>query len=89
MADSLKKDWGPLLAYICRAHHRCVDCRWILCPQLGGKTLGNFGNQTSSFFLLPQPFLFISLPSILFSGAIQEAKPRVFIHFTQTEKTSG
>lgn len=57
VANSLK-DWRPLLAYIYRAHHRCVDCRWILCPRLGGISLGNFGNQTFTF-LPPQPFLFL------------------------------
>lgn len=78
MADSLKKDWGPLLAYICRAHHRCVDCRWILCPQLGGKTLGNFGNQTSSFFTATAfSFHFPSLHPLQWCNSRSQA-PRVY-----------
>lgn len=46
VADSLRKDRGPVPAYIYQAH-----CRWILRPQLGGISLGSFGNRTFFFFL--------------------------------------
>ena len=85
---TVEKDWGLIIdVWI-------ADGSFAL--GLVEKAWGTSETEPSFFFfffliLLPQPFLslFLSLSSILFSGAIQEAKPRVFIHFTQSEKTSG
>lgn len=43
-ADSLKKDWLPLVVFIWGACHQCVDWRWMFCFQFGGRGLLSFLN---------------------------------------------